>query len=66
MKRDTSLFSPDLIIEVSGEEMPVDTSHIYSGEIFGKFDHFYTPHPGWKGKGKSNYSNSNSYVVFIF
>ncbi|XP_060923609.1 disintegrin and metalloproteinase domain-containing protein 10 [Limanda limanda] len=36
MKRDTSLFSPDLIIEVSGEESPVDTSHIYSGEIFGE------------------------------
>ena len=36
MKRDTSLFSPDLIIEVSGDESPVDTSHIYSGEIFGE------------------------------
>ncbi|XP_068597985.1 disintegrin and metalloproteinase domain-containing protein 10 [Brachionichthys hirsutus] len=36
MKRDTSLFSPDLIIEVSGEEEPIDTSHIYSGEIFGE------------------------------
>jgi len=36
MKRDTTLFSPDLIIEVSGEEEPVDTSHIYSGEVFGK------------------------------
>ncbi|XP_034751012.1 disintegrin and metalloproteinase domain-containing protein 10 [Etheostoma cragini] len=36
MKRDTTLFSPDLIIEVSGEVEPVDTSHIYSGEIFGE------------------------------
>uniref|UniRef100_A0A8C9ZVK0 Disintegrin and metalloproteinase domain-containing protein 10 n=2 Tax=Sander lucioperca TaxID=283035 RepID=A0A8C9ZVK0_SANLU len=36
MKRDTTLFSPDLIIEVSGEVAPVDTSHIYSGEIFGE------------------------------
>ncbi|XP_034045963.1 disintegrin and metalloproteinase domain-containing protein 10 [Thalassophryne amazonica] len=36
MKRDTTLFSPDLIIEVSGEDAPVDTSHIYSGEIFGE------------------------------
>uniref|UniRef100_A0A672GGJ7 Disintegrin and metalloproteinase domain-containing protein 10 n=1 Tax=Salarias fasciatus TaxID=181472 RepID=A0A672GGJ7_SALFA len=34
LKRDTSLFSPDLVIEVSGEEAPVDTSHIYTGEIF--------------------------------
>ncbi|XP_068174199.1 disintegrin and metalloproteinase domain-containing protein 10-like [Antennarius striatus] len=36
MKRDASLFSPDLIIEVSGEETPIDTSHIYSGEVFGE------------------------------
>uniref|UniRef100_UPI0037E70891 disintegrin and metalloproteinase domain-containing protein 10 n=1 Tax=Semicossyphus pulcher TaxID=241346 RepID=UPI0037E70891 len=36
MKRDTSIFHPDLVIEVSGEEEPVDTSHIYSGEIFGE------------------------------
>uniref|UniRef100_A0AAQ5Z773 Disintegrin and metalloproteinase domain-containing protein 10 n=1 Tax=Amphiprion ocellaris TaxID=80972 RepID=A0AAQ5Z773_AMPOC len=36
LKRDTNLFSPDLIIEVSGEEIPIDTSHIYSGEIFGE------------------------------
>uniref|UniRef100_A0A672GHP2 Disintegrin and metalloproteinase domain-containing protein 10 n=1 Tax=Salarias fasciatus TaxID=181472 RepID=A0A672GHP2_SALFA len=38
LKRDTSLFSPDLVIEVSGEEAPVDTSHIYTGEIFGEKD----------------------------
>ncbi|KAM8895035.1 disintegrin and metalloproteinase domain-containing protein 10 [Spinachia spinachia] len=36
MKRDTTVFSPDLIIEVSGEETPIDTSHIYSGELFGE------------------------------
>ncbi|XP_053176465.1 disintegrin and metalloproteinase domain-containing protein 10 [Scomber japonicus] len=36
MRRDTTLFSPDIIIEVSGEETPTDTSHIYSGEIFGE------------------------------
>ncbi|XP_071387753.1 disintegrin and metalloproteinase domain-containing protein 10, partial [Centroberyx affinis] len=36
MKRDTTLFSPDLIVEVSGEKTPVDTSHIYTGEIFGE------------------------------
>lgn len=48
MKRDTSLFPPDLIIEVSGEEIPIDTSHIYSGEIFGKSSCFHTPQPGRK------------------
>ncbi|XP_014909347.1 disintegrin and metalloproteinase domain-containing protein 10-like [Poecilia latipinna] len=36
LKRDTKLFSPDLVIEVSGQEEPIDTSHIYSGEIFGE------------------------------
>lgn len=36
MKREIDIFSPDVVIEVSGEETPVDTSHIYSGEIFGK------------------------------
>uniref|UniRef100_A0A8C5BY24 Disintegrin and metalloproteinase domain-containing protein 10 n=1 Tax=Gadus morhua TaxID=8049 RepID=A0A8C5BY24_GADMO len=36
MKRDTKLFSPDVVIEVSGVEEPVDTSHIYTGEIFGE------------------------------
>lgn len=38
MKRDTTIFSPDLTIEVSGEEVPIDTSHIYSGQIFGEKD----------------------------
>ncbi|KAL1007267.1 hypothetical protein UPYG_G00084320 [Umbra pygmaea] len=36
MKRETSLFSPDLKVEVSGEEIPYDTSHIYTGEVFGE------------------------------
>ncbi|XP_015234460.1 PREDICTED: disintegrin and metalloproteinase domain-containing protein 10-like [Cyprinodon variegatus] len=36
MKRDTTLFSPDLKVEVSGEEIPYDTSHIYTGEIYGE------------------------------
>ncbi|KAG7274273.1 hypothetical protein CRUP_037200 [Coryphaenoides rupestris] len=36
MKRDTSLFSPDIVIDVSGVQEPVDISHIYTGEIFGE------------------------------
>ncbi|XP_050970829.1 disintegrin and metalloproteinase domain-containing protein 10 isoform X2 [Labeo rohita] len=36
MKRDTSLFAPDLKVEVSGVEIPYDTSHIYTGEIYGE------------------------------
>lgn len=36
MKRDTNLFAQDLKVEVSGEEIPYDTSHIYSGELYGK------------------------------
>uniref|UniRef100_A0A8C7Z1S2 Disintegrin and metalloproteinase domain-containing protein 10 n=1 Tax=Oryzias sinensis TaxID=183150 RepID=A0A8C7Z1S2_9TELE len=36
MKRDTTLFSPNLKVEVSGEEVPYDTSHIYTGEIYGE------------------------------
>uniref|UniRef100_H3CVB6 Disintegrin and metalloproteinase domain-containing protein 10 n=1 Tax=Tetraodon nigroviridis TaxID=99883 RepID=H3CVB6_TETNG len=35
MTRDTSIFSPDLIVDVSGEEAAADTSHIYTGRIFG-------------------------------
>ncbi|XP_047436035.1 disintegrin and metalloproteinase domain-containing protein 10 [Mugil cephalus] len=38
LKRDTALFSDNLIIEVSGVETPADTSHIYSGEIYGEKD----------------------------
>ncbi|KAM9817495.1 disintegrin and metalloproteinase domain-containing protein 10-like [Neosynchiropus ocellatus] len=36
MTKDVSTFSPDAIEEVDGVEMPVDTSHIYSGDIFGE------------------------------
>ncbi|MEQ2250479.1 Disintegrin and metalloproteinase domain-containing protein 10, partial [Ilyodon furcidens] len=36
MKRDATLFPPDMKVEVSGEEIPYDTSHIYSGEIYGE------------------------------
>lgn len=41
MKRDTSLFSPDLKVEVSGVEAPYDPSHIYTGEIFGKSSNYF-------------------------
>ncbi|XP_037103271.1 disintegrin and metalloproteinase domain-containing protein 10 isoform X1 [Syngnathus acus] len=36
MKKDTSVFSPDFSMEVSGEDEPIDTSHIYSGELLGE------------------------------
>lgn len=36
MKRDTTLFAQDLKVDVSGEEVPYDTSHIYTGEIYGQ------------------------------
>lgn len=36
MKRDTNLFAQDLKVDVSGEEVPYDTSHIYTGEIYGQ------------------------------
>ncbi|XP_035252428.1 disintegrin and metalloproteinase domain-containing protein 10-like [Anguilla anguilla] len=36
MKRDASLFAEDFKLEVSGEETHYDTSHIYSGEIYGE------------------------------
>lgn len=38
MKRDTTVFSPDLKVEISGVEVPVDTSHIYSGHLHGEKD----------------------------
>ncbi|XP_055059047.2 disintegrin and metalloproteinase domain-containing protein 10 isoform X1 [Misgurnus anguillicaudatus] len=59
MKRDTSLFSSDFKVEVSGKEIPYDTSHIYSGELYGekgtlthgsiidgKFEGFINSHQG--------------------
>ncbi|XP_057692077.1 disintegrin and metalloproteinase domain-containing protein 10-like [Corythoichthys intestinalis] len=36
MKRDTTLFAPDMKVDVSGEESTYDTSHIYTGEIYGE------------------------------
>lgn len=36
MRRDTRLFADDFKLEVSGQEMDYDTSHIYSGEIYGE------------------------------
>ncbi|XP_066509117.1 disintegrin and metalloproteinase domain-containing protein 10-like [Hoplias malabaricus] len=36
MKRDTSLFAPDLVVDVSGADTPYDTSHIYTGELYGE------------------------------
>lgn len=49
LKRDTSLFSPDLTVDVSGQEASTDTSHIYSGEIFGESNCFplYTSEDGF-------------------
>ncbi len=61
MKRDTAIFPPDLIIEVSGEETPIDTSHIYSGELFGKSSCFLTQHPGRK---RSFFKGNVSLITF--
>ncbi|KAM8876232.1 disintegrin and metalloproteinase domain-containing protein 10-like isoform 1-T1 [Synchiropus picturatus] len=36
MTKDVSTFSPDAVEEVDGVEMPLDASHIYSGDIFGE------------------------------
>uniref|UniRef100_A0A8C1R0U5 Disintegrin and metalloproteinase domain-containing protein 10 n=1 Tax=Cyprinus carpio TaxID=7962 RepID=A0A8C1R0U5_CYPCA len=36
MKRDTRLFSDDFKLEMSGQELDYDTSHIYTGEIYGE------------------------------
>ncbi|KAJ8391599.1 hypothetical protein AAFF_G00087400, partial [Aldrovandia affinis] len=36
MKRDTTMFAQDFKLEMSGEETPYDTSHIYTGEIYGE------------------------------
>ncbi|XP_026775580.3 disintegrin and metalloproteinase domain-containing protein 10 [Pangasianodon hypophthalmus] len=36
MRRDTRLFSEDFKLDVSGEEVDYDTSHIYTGEIYGE------------------------------
>ncbi|XP_039626154.1 disintegrin and metalloproteinase domain-containing protein 10 isoform X1 [Polypterus senegalus] len=36
MRRDTSVFTQDFKVEMEGEVMDYDTSHIYTGEIFGE------------------------------
>ena len=36
MKRETKIFSHDFKLEMSGEEIDYDPSHIYTGEIFGE------------------------------
>ncbi|XP_066523268.1 disintegrin and metalloproteinase domain-containing protein 10-like [Hoplias malabaricus] len=38
MRRDTKLFTEDFKLEVSGEEISYDTSHIYTGELYGEQD----------------------------
>lgn len=37
MKRDTSLFSEDFKVETSNQVIDYDTSHIYTGHIYGKY-----------------------------
>lgn len=44
MKRDTTLFSQDFKVDLSGEEIPFDTSHIYTGEIYGNVVHLILLH----------------------
>ncbi|XP_048828902.1 disintegrin and metalloproteinase domain-containing protein 10-like [Brienomyrus brachyistius] len=36
MKRDVKLFAPDFKLEMLGEDPNYDTSHIYSGEVYGE------------------------------
>lgn len=38
MKRDTSLFSDDFKVEISNQVIDYDTSHIYTGQIYGKYN----------------------------
>lgn len=38
MKRDTSLFSDDFKVEMSNQVIDYDTSHIYTGHIYGKYN----------------------------
>lgn len=55
MKRDTSLFSDDFKVEISNQVIDYDTSHIYTGHIYGK----YTTENGWKCSNfKQELSNS--------
>uniref|UniRef100_A0A8C2HWD0 Disintegrin and metalloproteinase domain-containing protein 10 n=1 Tax=Cyprinus carpio TaxID=7962 RepID=A0A8C2HWD0_CYPCA len=45
MKRDTRLFSEDFKLEMSGEQLDYDTSHIYTGELY-EYPHKYGPEGG--------------------
>uniref|UniRef100_A0A8C5CWI7 Disintegrin and metalloproteinase domain-containing protein 10 n=1 Tax=Gadus morhua TaxID=8049 RepID=A0A8C5CWI7_GADMO len=45
MKRDTTIFAQDLKVDISGTEIPYDTSHIYTGEIY-DYPHKYGPEGG--------------------
>lgn len=38
MKRDTSLFSDEFKVETSDKVLDYDTSHIYTGHIYGKLN----------------------------
>lgn len=38
MKRDASLFSDDFKVEISNKVTDYDTSHIYTGHIYGKYN----------------------------
>ena len=38
MKRDTSLFSDEFKVETSNKVLDYDTSHIYTGHIYGKLN----------------------------
>lgn len=42
MKRDTSLFSDEFKVETSNKVLDYDTSHIYTGHIYGKLDLYQT------------------------
>jgi hypothetical protein len=42
MKRDTSLFSDEFKVETSNKVLDYDTSHIYTGHIYGKLDFYLT------------------------
>uniref|UniRef100_A0A672QFM8 Disintegrin and metalloproteinase domain-containing protein 10 n=1 Tax=Sinocyclocheilus grahami TaxID=75366 RepID=A0A672QFM8_SINGR len=45
MKRDSRLFSDGFKLEMSGEQLDYDTSHIYTGELY-EYPHRYGPEGG--------------------
>uniref|UniRef100_A0A674E9W4 Disintegrin and metalloproteinase domain-containing protein 10 n=1 Tax=Salmo trutta TaxID=8032 RepID=A0A674E9W4_SALTR len=45
MKRDTGLFAEDLKVDMGGQEVIYDTSHIYTGQIY-DYPHKYGPEGG--------------------